>query len=286
MKATTYKLKLVTPCFCAGANQARAELRASSFRGQIRWWFRALGGTSEDERAVFGGVTGSALASSIVVRVCDVKPGKAWTPPEPLNLNSNSYVYYFARESGAAGKGLKRPRWDRNAVIPPSTTFGLQIIQKRSLAHGQQKLFDLALNCFLQLGAIGLRVSRGLGAFVCDEVPFSHELPNVLAARNFSCELRAKSWDNPERIIDEIGSLVKGTRHALRMGSDKVTPFGSAKPRQTSAIYFRPVLLSREHGTYGLVVFEAPHERVIEKTSTPLRIVVGKHPSLLVNAHG
>ena len=50
-----YTVELITPCFCAGADQTTAEIRAPSIRGELRWWFRVLGGTPEQERAVFGG---------------------------------------------------------------------------------------------------------------------------------------------------------------------------------------------------------------------------------------
>lgn len=60
----TYTLEFLMPCFCAGADQARAEIRAPAIRGQLRWWFRALGGSAADERTVFGGVAGTASASA------------------------------------------------------------------------------------------------------------------------------------------------------------------------------------------------------------------------------
>lgn len=45
MKPLTFKLELITPCFCGGAEPDKeAEIRAPSIRGQLRWWFRTLGG--------------------------------------------------------------------------------------------------------------------------------------------------------------------------------------------------------------------------------------------------
>lgn len=75
MTAELYEFEFLTPCFCGGADPARAELRAPSIRGRLRWWFRALGGSREDEEKVFGSVGGgrtSPGASSLAVRV--VKP--------------------------------------------------------------------------------------------------------------------------------------------------------------------------------------------------------------------
>ncbi|GCE46981.1 type III-B CRISPR module RAMP protein Cmr1 [Thermosporothrix hazakensis] len=37
-----FTLRTLTPLFLAGANQKAAELRAPSFRGQMRYWYQAL----------------------------------------------------------------------------------------------------------------------------------------------------------------------------------------------------------------------------------------------------
>lgn len=36
--------KVVTPMFLAGTDKDTPELRASSIRGALRWWFRAVAG--------------------------------------------------------------------------------------------------------------------------------------------------------------------------------------------------------------------------------------------------
>ena len=42
MLEATFTLRTLTPLFLAGADQTRAELRAPSFRGLMRYWHRAL----------------------------------------------------------------------------------------------------------------------------------------------------------------------------------------------------------------------------------------------------
>lgn len=74
MQEVIFDLQTVTPLFLAGADQATAEIRASSFRGEMRYWLRALVGgmvgTNDDglteikksETEVFGATdTGSAV---------------------------------------------------------------------------------------------------------------------------------------------------------------------------------------------------------------------------------
>jgi hypothetical protein len=284
MKAETFHLELITPCFCAGANQAVAEIRASSIRGQLRWWFRALGGNSADERSIFGGVAGTAHASSLIVRIVSIRPGPTWSPPPRLDINSDSYVYHFASISGTTRKGEKGPRWTQAGALGPGTTVQVQVLQRQRLASSLQTQLDLATKCFLQLGTIGLRATRGLGAFSCREVPFSESILSEIQRRSFFVEKRSLALPDAAAIAREIGSLVKGTRKNKGWTiNDRVStpsPFGTSSPRQTSAVYFRPVRPTPNATGCHLVVFEAPHDRVLDKVSDKPH-VVGHTPSQL-----
>ncbi|MDI3498463.1 type III-B CRISPR module RAMP protein Cmr1, partial [Archaeoglobus sp.] len=42
MYSATFTLEAITPVFMRGANQSKAEIRAASIKGLMRWWFRAL----------------------------------------------------------------------------------------------------------------------------------------------------------------------------------------------------------------------------------------------------
>jgi len=274
MNAITHTLEFLTPCFCAGANQSRAEIRAPAIRGQLRWWFRTLGGTAAEEQEVFGGVAGAASASTLFVRVTDVKPGPPWTPPAVNQNSPDSYVWYYASVSANGG------RWTQQAAIAPRTVFTLSVIQQRFLRPPLQAQFQIALRCFLQLGAFGLRATRGLGSFVCHDVPFELATLEVLESKGFHCEHRTTSLPDTLAIAREIGSLVKGTRKAENMGAKHPSPFGSSAPRQTSAIYFRPVRSDPKAKDCTLVVFEAPHARVLGPLSDRPRIV-GHSPTKL-----
>src|SRR5437667_3497499 len=80
MNNGTFHIELITPCFCGGAEPERqAEIRAPSIRGQLRWWFRTLGGfkslegkmsVREQEAMIFGSTAGEeAQAGKLIVRV-------------------------------------------------------------------------------------------------------------------------------------------------------------------------------------------------------------------------
>ncbi len=282
MKQAFYNLEFLTPCFCAGANQARAEIRAPALRGQLRWWFRALGGNPTEESKVFGGLAGNAFASNITTRIYETTPGPSWTPPARLDINSDSYVYYFVSVSGTEEEGQTGPRWQSEGALSPGTRVKFGIQQRCPLTAELQTQFNFALRCFLQLGAVGLRATRGLGTFSCQEVPFQSATLQMLKTKGFFCETRPSPLADCAAIAREIGGLLKGTRKATGMKFDRPSPFGYSLPpeRQTSAIYFRPVRNSSGGKECSLVVFEAPHDRVLVERSRG-RHVIGNTPSSL-----
>jgi hypothetical protein len=288
MRISTYTLEFITPCFCAGANQAAAEIRAPAIRGQLRWWFRALGGSAADERSVFGGVAGNASASSLIVRAAKISDGPRWQPPVVNPNASDSYVWYFASVSGKVAKSKEPgPRWRSEGALAPGTRIRLSLIQRRSIAATLQQRLDDAVTCFLLIGSLGLRATRGLGSFACIEKPFTPAsattLKAILQRAGFRSEHRNTPLNDIAAAANEIGSLVKGTRKALGLKPDRLTAFGSAQPdRQTSAVWLRPV---RPDGKthFELYVFEAPHDRVLDPQADPTG-VVGFAPSKLVRA--
>lgn len=292
MTRRSYTLEIITPCFCAGGDQGIAEIRPASIRGQLRWWFRVLGGTAETEREVFGGIAGSASASRVTIRVSSQRLLHNWHLPTVSPNDPASYVWYFASVSGketGAGARATGPRWKSAGVLAPKSTFKLEILQRQILWPENQTRFDLAIRCFLELGSMGLRISRGLGAFVCHEHPFSDSIFTDLQNAGFRTELRPESFRDLNDVVKTIGSLVKGTRKAKGWKVDSMSarpvstpsPFGTSDPRQTSAVYFRPIRKDPRTDSFQLVVFEAPQQRVLAPQSRK-PTAVGHNPSQLV----
>ncbi len=94
------QLEAVTPIFMRGADQAKAEIRAASIKGLMRWWFRALAGSyfgndivglRKAEEYVFGS---TEQRSRVVVEVEAPEPCKfeiKGTIEERLNRRKNEY---------------------------------------------------------------------------------------------------------------------------------------------------------------------------------------------------
>jgi hypothetical protein len=192
-----------------------------------------------------------------------------------------SYVYYFASVSGTTTKGAKGPRWAAGAMLGPGTRIKVEFLQRRLLEPRLQTALDQTVEAFLALGSIGLRATRGLGAFHATDsatqrsvVP-SETLVNHLRSAKFATERRPGSYTDDVMVAKVIGSLVKGTRtqHNWKAGKTP-SPLGDSSPRQTSAIVFRPIRAD-DGRSLQLFIFEAPHHRVLGPTSRRSTPTVG-----------
>jgi len=279
MNSQTYTLEFITPCFCAGADQARAEIRAPAIRGQLRWWFRAFGGTRADEQEVFGGIAGEeGRSSTLVVRVAELARGLPWRPPKVEPNAPEAYVWHYASVSGKQkGQPGPGPRWSEHGNLPPGTKVHLQLLWRRQPPPGARQGFDDALKAFLALGAVGMRVTRGVGAFCCLESPLTSqalaEVESLLKKHRFGFLVYRQGLSSWEEAIRAAGQTLKEDLRprfpAGKLG-DQPGPLGSSKPRQTSGLYLRPVCITDNNtanNKYALCVFEAPAERVLGRES-------------------
>lgn len=227
-------MELITPCFCAGADQANAEIRAPSIRGELRWWFRALGGTQPEEQAIFGGIAGEeGASSSVVVRVSEIKRGKS----ESRELPGNQKFFTMSRNGD-------------ESMIPAGRKFRLQVLLRRKVED--QALFNRAIEAMTLFGSIGLRSNRGCGAIQFTQRPSRVEvevLMGELGEIGFSC-FRL----NPER--DAYAALIvleeslKNFRDdcGVQKNSHNAMGFVNGNKRHSSCLHIRPLAL--KDGTF------------------------------------
>ncbi|HYT61833.1 MAG TPA: type III-B CRISPR module RAMP protein Cmr1 [Haliangiales bacterium] len=281
MKTLYYTLRFLTPCFCAGANQTRGELRATALRGQLRWWFRVLGGNAEQEARVFGATAGgTGSASAVQLRVRILEEGPRWRPVDMGSMdNRGAYIWYFASKSADGKRWWKTPPGRRNQPpgifnheghLPPGTRFELSIRFLRSLPQSESAKLDEAIEALLRFGGVRMRLSRGLGAWVCDQ--FDAALPATQAAaerllrkNGVTIKFGNTGFEDAEAaVFDAEARLRFDLREQYNANNQPNTPLGGVsqnpKVRQTSAVYFRPFATS---DGFGLLVFEVPHSLVL-----------------------
>lgn len=276
MNIKSYAVEILTPCFCAGADQSKAEIRASSIRGELRWWFRVLGGTQAQEKEVFGGVgalegerrSGAARSSSVVIRVGMLKRAPDWQPPRVSPNDPISYVWFFASVSGKP-KGM---RWTAKGNVPPGTVFPMTVQLRRPLSDACKILFDKAIESFLRFGGIGLRMTRGLGGLRAANLWGGVEAEKEAATRLFAKSGVDVLWidrpfDSWVSALAHAGALLKNVlRRQENVKKCPHSPLGSSdRPRQTSAVRFR--VLRVGDSDWRLLLLEAPHDRVLEPAS-------------------
>lgn len=147
------EIEFLTPMFCRGAYQDTPEIRVPSIRGMVRWWFRALGGTPDDEKAAFGGLSrfgrrerGQVIASHLTFRISQLRVRRA--APDPLTLPHKPGRQGSPQAAFAAGGHFRLQVSTRLGGLPPE-------LEKKVMS---------ALEVWLLLGALGLRANRAAGS--------------------------------------------------------------------------------------------------------------------------
>lgn len=221
----TYNLKFITPAFLCGAYPAKAELRAPSVRGALRWWFRVLGGTREEEESVFGSVRGKAKKSKVVVR-CEEE-----TPVHGRFENQSPYLTFFVTHGGE--------RNQPNAYFAAGTSFKLHIDSSAIDNDVLKAKYDRALKCFLLLGTLGSRATRGFGAFVSEPLltrdefkvrieELTKETDFIVGLAQYNYDVKAENWADVRRLHQQYG----GSEFAYCMENKSEKIFDSAKDAQ------------------------------------------------------
>lgn len=198
-----YQLKFITPLFSRGMLEESPEIRPPSIRGQLRWWFRALGGSAVDEKTVFGGVlkisgAEDTTSSRMVVRVANVQ---------------SEIGRYLA---------LKHKKDHGNKANPlnayaPGTTFDLLISFRGSqLPAPLRQQLDRCIQAWLHLGTLGLRGTRAAGSFIWEpEQPSSFEdydssCGKLLAGGSLKYSMLGHLYDDAEKARWDVSNTLGG----------------------------------------------------------------------------
>lgn len=227
MNKNAYCFELITRSFCGGANPERhAEIRAPSIRGQLRWWFRTLGGfkslapmpTKDQEAMIFGSVAGDkGAAGKLMIRTLSTaKPvqkiadadelGASISSPEgyllfPLrskkDRNTRSIVEYKGRASLEISAEL--PRFDLH-------------VQWRGEPERWTDI-EALLTVFGHLGSLGFRSRRAMGALAfANEPPMSIEDALARFIKPSAIVVKSLPAASPSDAVSKLANWLKGWR--------------------------------------------------------------------------
>ncbi|MFN3336662.1 MAG: type III-B CRISPR module RAMP protein Cmr1, partial [Thermomicrobium sp.] len=228
-------LVTLTPLFLGGADpRGQPELRASSFRGALRFWLRALlgGCYGADERALevireqeahtFGtsGGRDSAGASKVLVRLLPASHAassgslriEAWNAPRD---RPRSYLFFSMASSKVRGQEIPA-----RSFIAIGYPFVLELVPRAGVP--KEEAYEALGNAvraawlLLHLGGIGARARRLGGALahrpVQRRTPEGQVVTSVPRHLNLPFELDP----SPKQAAQELGEALSSLRKSLR----------------------------------------------------------------------
>lgn len=169
LKKITFEIETITPMFLAGADQSKAEIRAASIKGLLRFWWRALQAESDLEKLrqkeaqIFGSSDEGVGGANFSIRVTQPNEKPIAVYPNPGRQDPVGYHLY----SVFMQKGKERPYY------PEGSKFKI-ILSSRD--ENVLKIASASLWTLVYLGAIGTRARRGAGNMVVRDIKGEGEL--------------------------------------------------------------------------------------------------------------
>lgn len=173
------RYRVVTPLFCGGARSSMTELRLPSFKGVLRWWWRALAWSryqgdlsaiQTDEDALFGSARRGQ--GKVVMRLLPpTSPPEVVEKGEVLKLDGRvvgegaRYLGFGVMEAyGSSNKGTQEGQLTHACLRAPFD-FGVEI-RARDVAGKARGLLLEALKAVGLLGGMGAKSRKGYGSLV------------------------------------------------------------------------------------------------------------------------
>lgn len=162
MKTIEATYRIVTPMFCAGADQSGAELRLPSFKGALRFWWRSLAWRRgmrnaaqlrEAEARLFGS---SDQGRSRILLRCMEELSKV-SIESHNGFDSNTWQGYIGYGIGDRRPGRRQHR------IAPGSTWTIQLLGT-DLSPEEIESVRSALIALGLLGGLGARSRKGWGS--------------------------------------------------------------------------------------------------------------------------
>jgi CRISPR-associated protein Cmr1 len=300
--------RLTTPLFCSGASHDRPELRLASFKGVLRFWWRALAWsrcqgdlpTIQRQEALLFGSTGSGQAR-VVMRLGSIG--------SLFSISKNTVLSEDRGNSRPVGMGARYLGYGLMAAFPSAKTntqagqlsraalrapLDVQVqLRARGLADDLQESVLQALIALGTFGGLGSRSRKGYGSLVLQSLTVDGSSPRLAGD--------PEPWSAPRNAIELAGAIKALQQHANRSGLPEYTALsGGARHVVLSSeecsetlhlldLVGREMVRYRSWGKYGrildkqanreeifkddhdLMVIEAPRDR----TEHPRRIAFG-----------
>ena len=230
--------RVVTPMFCGGAEPKQtAELRLPSFKGVLRFWWRALswrrlGGNlkaiHQEEACLFGSADGGQ--SRVVMRLKPENRPKQISAGSVLARNGKGTPGKVVVGLGARylGYGVMEPLGrDAGKLTRPCIEAPFQFtvqMRCRGLDKREQESLEAALIAVGTMGGMGTKSRKGFGSLVLQCIRIEDMItwrgPESIGAIQREIEaLYGKSWETSlGQSFPEITALSERAWHVLLSG--------------------------------------------------------------------
>lgn len=272
--------RLTTPLFCSGIDTAAAELRLPSFKGVLRFWWRALAWSrcngvlqlvQEQENQLFGSAGGGQaqvlMRFGSVGRLDTIKKDAVLTEVRGDNrvvgMGARYLGYGLMAAFPSARTNTQAGQLSRAAFLAP-LDFTVQL-RASALEEAQLSLLLEALIALGTFGGMGSRSRKGYGSLVlqtltvdgaspclaADEEPLSaprnaRELAGLIAALQ-------KQADRPG--LPDYTAFSSGARHVVLSCEE------CEQPLHLLDLVGREMVRFRSWGNQGKVLHDIPSER-------------------------
>ena len=233
--------RVVTPMFCSGINPDSPEVRLPSFKGVLRYWWRALEWSHhganlkdirEQEKALFGSADGGQSKVSMRLLPTSEPPKVSKNEVLHVSLTSNAvvgegarYLGYGIMETFASSKKKTKSGQLKRGCIHVPFDFTVHMrgsrLNKRELKSLKDALIALGI-----LGGMGARSRNGYGSLAIQSLRVNgNEQWNVPRSINDLCDkIKALQHNkNPSNLPEypEYTALSDKTRHVLLTSNKK-----------------------------------------------------------------
>lgn len=287
--------RLTTPLFCGGADPKVAELRLPSFKGVLRFWWRALAWSrcegnlaeiQQQENLLFGSAGGGQ--ARVVMRLGSHSPLDTVRKDDELTVARGDrqvvgmgarYLGYGLMEAfDRRNAGLRAGQLGRACLRAP-LDFTVQLRATRLDTDLQETLVQalIALGTF---GGMGSRSRRGYGSLTLKSLTVDG----------------ASTWQAPRHEEALLSSISALQRQANRKGQPEYTALSSGarhvvltsedcrEPLHLLDLVGREMVRFRSWGKFGKILRDVPTERnftddhnLMDPEITPVR-ERGTHP--------
>jgi CRISPR-associated protein Cmr1 len=286
--------RVATPLFCSGASTAQAELRPASFKGVLRFWWRALAWSRYqgdlkrihgEEEKLFGSASHGRgkVTLQLVVDGKDELRKQEVCPPAVLRTGAGAGAPVIGAGARYLGYGLMGTAGELTRACLRAPLEFTARLRCRDLEREERVLLRDALRALGTLGGLGARTRRGYGSLVLRtlRIPGEEWRPPEHIER-LAEEIRSLHLTWPgEAKLPEYTALSKRARYVLLTGQ-------SSQLLELLDLLGREMVRFRSWGHHGKIlgnvaaegIFTGDHDlmrkmRPKERRTHPRRIVFG-----------